>query len=233
MDEKRQARHAKAARIMGLVLFISLLLSTVYSFIRLLMAPSEVVPGMEHIKTRGDYLLMLIQCLLGICVMSLPSILSRKWNMTISSPIHILYYIFLYCAVFLGEVFDFYYVVPHWDTMLHLMSGAMLGALGFILVDLLNGSDRVQVHLSPAFVALFAFCFSMACGAVWEIYEYTVDSLMKLNMQKYMTEQGAVLAGRAALIDTMDDIICDALSAGAVSLIGYFSIRRKACAVKD
>lgn len=227
MPQKREMRHARIKKILGVVLFISLLISTVYSFVRFLMAPGEILPNMEHEKTKGDYLLMFIQCWLGIAVMSLPSILAKKWKMDISNPIYILYYIFLYCAVFLGEVFDFYYVIPHWDTMLHTLSGAMLGALGFILVDILNGSDKVKVQLSPGFVALFAFCFSMACGAVWEIYEYTVDTLMQLNMQKYMTEHGAVLSGRDALKDTMEDIICDALAAGVVSLIGYFSIRKQ------
>ena len=233
MNASCSVRHERVKKIIGIILFISLLISTVYAFVRMLLAPGEVIPGSEHLKTRGDYLLMFLQCFLGILVMTLPSILSKKWKMEISNPIYILYYVFLYCAVFLGEVFDFYYVVPHWDTMLHTMSGAMLGALGFILVDILNGSDKVHVHLSAGFVALFAFCFSIACGAVWEIYEYTVDTLMQLNMQKYMTEQGTLLIGRQALVDTMEDIICDTLSAGVVSVLGYFSIRKKTNAAKD
>ena len=138
-----------------------------------------------------------------------------------------LYYVFLYCAVFLGEVFDFYYVVPHWDTVLHFFSGAMLGALGFILVDLLNRSEKVRVQLSPLFVSLFAFCFALAAGAVWEIYEYTVDGVMHLNMQKYATEAGVMLIGRAALRDTMKDIIFDALAALLVAAAGYVTNPRR------
>ena len=159
--------------------------------------------------------------------MMLPSIISRKWKLEIPNLIYVLYYVFLYCAVFLGEVFDFYYVVPHWDTVLHFFSGAMLGALGFILVDLLNRSEKVRVQLSPLFVSLFAFCFALAAGAVWEIYEYTVDGVMHLNMQKYATEAGVMLIGRAALRDTMKDIIFDALAALLVAAAGYVTNPRR------
>ena len=89
------------------------------------------------------------------------------------------------------------------------------------------------MKLSPLFVALFAFCFALATGAVWEIYEYACDALMGLNMQKYATEQGAQLVGRAALRDTMKDIIFDALAALLVAAAGYFSIRKRAPSVAE
>lgn len=217
---KRDAR-----RIMGWILFGSLVLSVIYVIIRLVLAPSSPTAG-EFDMERSDYTLMLLQCLLGIVVMMLPSILEHRWSIPIPNFIFVLYYIFLYCAVFLGEVFSFYYHVPHWDTILHLFSGAMLGSLGFILVSLLNDSDKVHVALSPFFVALFAFCFALAAGAVWEIYEFTIDTVMQLNMQKYLTEAGVPLIGRAALLDTMEDIICDAAAALVISVVGFFHMRR-------
>ena len=63
------------------------------------------------------------------------------------------------------------------------------------------------MHLSPFFIAFFAFCFALAFGVVWEIYEYTVDSVAALNMQKYALEDGTLLVGREALADTMEDLI--------------------------
>lgn len=102
----------------------------------------------------------------------------------------------------------------------------MLGALGFILVSVLNDSQRVPLSLSPGFVALFSFCFALSCGAVWEIYEYTFDGLLGLNMQKFVTAAGETLSGRAALEDTMKDLIVDACAAAAMSLMGYFRIRK-------
>ena len=86
-----------------------------------------------------------------------------------------------------------YYLVPHWDSYLHAFSGGMLGALGFALVTVLNDTERVAVRLSPIFVALFAFCFALAAGAVWEIYEYTFDGLLGLNMQRYHLADGTML----------------------------------------
>lgn len=159
--------------------------------------------------------------------MLLPTIIEQKWKLGIANIIHVLYYLFLYCAVFLGEVFDFYYRIPHWDTILHFFSGAMLGALGFILVDVLNRNDKVRVKLSPLFVCLFAFCFALAAGAVWEIYEFAGDSLLGLNMQKCLTEHGEALVGYDALRDTMKDIVVDAAAALMISVVGYLSIRKK------
>lgn len=219
-------RKYDAKTILSWILFASLVLSAVYTIYRLIVAPSASEAG-EFDMQRADYTLMLLQCLLGIVVMMLPSIIERKWSVPIPNFIYILYYIFLYCAVFLGEVFSFYYRVPHWDTILHFFSGAMLGALGFILVTLLNDNDKIHVELSPFFVALFAFCFALAAGAVWEIYEFVIDSTMQLNMQKYMTEAGEVLIGREVLLDTMEDIISDAIAALAVSVVGFFYLKKE------
>ena len=207
-------------KILGWILFISLIASILFSFVRFLVAP-EIHTGEPYAKVKSDYLLMLIQCLLGLLVMLLPSFLDRKWKIVVPDTICILYYLFLYCAIFLGEVMMFYYLIPHWDTMLHAFSGAMLAALGFLLIDILNKDTHVKVSLSPFFLSLFAFCFALAAGAVWEIYEFGFDGLLKLNMQKFRDEAGAVMLGRAALEDTMKDLIIDALSALGISVLGY------------
>ena len=139
----------------------------------------------------------------------------------------ILYTIFLYCAIYLGEVKSFYYNVPHWDTILHTFSGAMLGALGFSFVTLLNKTEEVPMNLSPLFVVIFSFCFAVTLGVVWEIYEFTFDGVLGLNMQKFALESGEALIGRAALVDTMKDLIVDALGAFIMSIIGYISLKYK------
>ena len=139
----------------------------------------------------------------------------------------ILFVLFLYCAVYLGEVRSFYYKISNWDTILHCFSGGMLGALGFSVVALLNNSDRIPVNLSPIFIAFFAFCFALMLGALWEIYEFTIDGIMHLNMQKYATESGVTLVGRAALVDTMEDLIVDSIGAFVIACIGYISSKYK------
>lgn len=122
---------------------------------------------------------------------------------------------------------SFYYAVPYWDTILHTMSGAMLGALGFSMIAIFNNAERIPLNLSPVFIAVFAFCFALAMGAVWEIYEFTMDSVFGTNMQKYMLDNGTALIGQAALQDTMKDIIVDAIGALVMSTIGYISLKYK------
>lgn len=214
-----EERQQRMARLTGWILYVSLILSVVYSFVRIFIAPVHPESGYAH--GRSDYVLMFIQCLLGLLVFSLPSFVERRWQVTIPNFICVMYYVFLYCAIFLGEVLNFYYVIPHWDVILHFFSGAMLGALGFILVSWLNDSEKIHVSLSPFFIALFAFCFALSCGAVWEIYEFSFDGLLHLNMQKFITAEGEVLAGHAALRDTMKDLIVDALAALLVAVMGY------------
>ena len=220
-----KSRKQNANELCGRILFITLILSAVYSLIRAIAAPEQFEPFSAYAHTKSDYILMFIQCLLGLLVLSLPSIAEKKWKLSIPHFIYIMYYIFLYCAIFLGEVLSFYYLVPHWDVILHSFSGAMLGALGFILVSWLNDAKQVSVSLSPAFVALFAFCFALTCGTLWEIYEYTFDGLLGLNMQKFTTADGVVLAGHDALRDTMKDVIVDGVSAFAVALLGYIRLK--------
>lgn len=213
-------------RIIGAVLLITLLLSTVYSAVKIIKSPHESEAIDESTRVKSDYTLMLVQCVLGLIVMVIPSLIERKWMISIPNYMYILYFIFLYCAIYLGEVRNFYFVIPHWDTILHAFSGAMLGALGFSLVSILNGSKRLKLNLSPFFVALFAFSFALAAGAIWEIYEYTFDGLLSLNMQKFALEDGTLLVGRAALSDTMKDLIVDALSALIISIIGFMTIKK-------
>ena len=220
-EKAPRRRKLDAQQIIGLILFASLLFSIVFTILRYINAPETRPEGDESIKIKSDYQLMLVQCCLGIVVMFLPSLIKKKFNLAIPGYMFVLYFIFLYCAIYLGEVRNFYYAVPHWDTMLHTFSGAMLGALGFTIAELLSDSPNSKVELSPFFIAFFGFCFAVAAGAVWEIYEYTIDSIMKLNMQKYAFEDGTLKLGRAALNDTMKDIIVDVVGALIMAVIGF------------
>ncbi len=215
------SKKERAKDIIATILFISLIFSVIFSLVRFIMAPVEMPEG-HYEKVKSDYLLMLFQCFMGLIVMLLPSIMSKRFNIMLPSTIVIIYYLFLYCAIFLGEVFEFYYLIPHWDSILHAFSGAMLGAIGFVLVDFLNKDEHVKMSLSPAFVSIFAFSFALAAGALWEIYEFTFDGLLGLNMQKFKTAEGVLLIGRDALSDTMKDIIIDGIAAAAIAILGFF-----------
>lgn len=222
--QSRQKRPVNWRKVISIGVLTTLLIAAAYITVVLILAPTHVEQIGE--RTKGDYVLMLLQCLLGIVAICLPAVLEKRHNFVIPSNMMILYVLFLYGAIFLGEVMAFYYKVPHWDTILHTLSGAMLGALGYSVISFFNKSDGVPINLSPLFVAFFAFCFSAAMGMVWEIYEYTVDVLFHTNMQKYALEGGAALVGQQALADTMKDIIVDAIGALVIAIIGYISLKR-------
>ncbi len=211
-------------KITGILLFISLLLSIGFIIIKMVKTPS-VISEDAYAKVRSDYVLMLLQCILGIIVMFIPSFVEHKLSIDIPNNMEITYFIFLYCAIYLGEVRNFYYLIPYWDVILHAFSGAMLGALGFSLVCYFNDTDFFEINLSPFFIALFAFCFALAAGVVWEIYEFLADSLIGTNMQKFIIADGTVLVGHAALKDTMKDLIVDAISSLIITIIGYCTIK--------
>lgn len=202
---------------------ISLLFSLIFAIGHLILAPAHTTDGTPHQKLKSDYVLVIFQCLLGIVVIFLPSILERRFRIELSESMHVVFIIFLYGAIYLGEVRNFYYLVPNWDTIQHTLSGGMLGALGFSVVDFLNKNKNVSLQLSPLFVALFAFCFAVTLGTLWEIYEYASDGIFGLNMQKFMLENGTQLTGHAALRDTMKDLMVDCAGAFCICSCGYLS----------
>ena len=213
----------------GKFLYISVTLSflvpIVYLVLRMIFGGSGSTSE-AGFHSESDYLLMLMQCVLGLVTIHLPSILERKFRFELPSLLYGFYIVFLYCAIFLGEVRSFYYLVPQWDSVCHFCSSMMMGFFGLMVVTILNRDRHLAVSLSPFFVCLFAFCFSVALGAVWEIYEFAADGLFGMNMQKFMLADGTVLTGHAALADTMKDIIVDVLGSLLASTIGYFSIRK-------
>lgn len=213
-------------RFAYLFTLISFVLPIGYIIVRIIQAPTVAPMDGESVRIKSDYVLMLVECLLGIVVIHLPSLLERRFHFELPTALYLLYIVFLYCAIFLGEVRDFYYAVPQWDTILHGMSSIMAGVFGFTVVAMLNRDERIAINLSPGFVALFAFCFAVTLGTLWEIYEYSFDGLLGMNMQKFRTSDGVVLSGHAALVDTMKDIIVDSIGALVASAAGYFSLRK-------
>lgn len=211
-------------RIVWWIVLLSFIVPIVFLTVRIILAPSGPVEQ-EHTRLKSDYVLMLVQCILGLIAMLLPVILSRRFEFRLPSTIYFMFVVFLYAAIFLGEVQSFYYLIPYWDTILHTFSGGMLGALGFSLVSWLNKDEHTTLRLSPLFVAIFAFCFAVALGALWEIYEFTFDGILGLNMQKFRLEDGTLLVGREALSDTMQDLCVDVLGALAVSVFGLISLK--------
>ena len=221
----KNGKDSRRKKIVASIVFVSFILSICYVIFRIGSAPSESTE--LNVRIKSDYVLILLQCIVGLIAMELPNIISRKMKLEIPSNMYLAFLIFLYCAIYLGEVRNFYYLYEHWDVILHAFSGGMLGALGFSVVSILNKEKKTYVDLSPLFVAVFAFAFAVTLGVVWEIYEYTLDGLLGMNMQKFALSNGTMLIGREAVTDTMKDLIVDSIGAATMCIIGYISLKYK------
>ena len=123
-------------------------------------------------------------CVLALILLALPSIIEKQLAIDIPPLMEGIIYCFIYAAEILGEINSFYTIIPGWDTMLHTINGFLVAAVGFCLVDLFNRSERFTFRLSPLFLALVAFCFSMTVGVLWEFFEFSMDYLFHMDMQK-------------------------------------------------
>lgn len=123
-------------------------------------------------------------CLLTLVLFLVPSILEHRLNIEFPNTLEIIILLFIYAAEILGEINAYYVTFPYWDTVLHTLNGFLCAAIGFSLLDLLNREEQVKFSLSPLYLAVVAFCFSMTVGVVWEFFECTMDHLFALDMQK-------------------------------------------------
>lgn len=157
---------------------------------------------------------------LGILAVTLlPFVLRRRFQFVLPYELELLAIVFAFAALFLGEVRGYYTHFPWWDSLLHTTSGLLLGMFGFLLVHALNESDRIGMNLRCGLVAFFSFLFALGVGAVWEIFEFAMDSLVGTNMQKPM------FGDPSGLTDTMWDLILDAAGALVISILGYVYLK--------
>lgn len=156
-----------------------------------------------------------------ILITLLPQLLARRFHVVIPAEFQLLTIGFVFASLFLGEVHGYYTRFWWWDIVLHTSSGFLLGIIGFLLVYVLNETEQIQLKMRPGFVAFFAFLFALGTGAVWEIFEFTVDSLFGTDMQKTM------LGDSSGLTDTMWDLIVDAVGALIISVLGYGYLKAK------
>lgn len=123
-------------------------------------------------------------CVLTLILFLVPTFIERKIHVDLPDTLEIIIMLFIFAAEILGEIQAYYITFPYWDTMLHTINGFLCAAIGFALVDILNRSERFSIQLSPLFLAITAFCFSMTIGVLWEFFECTMDQFFFLDMQK-------------------------------------------------
>lgn len=123
-------------------------------------------------------------CVLVLILFTVPSFVERHLHIDIPIPFEIIILVFIYAAQILGEMNSFYIKFPWWDTMLHTINGFLFAAVGFALCDIFNQNDTIKFKLSPLFLSVVAFCFSMTIGVLWEFFEFGMDKLFLFDMQK-------------------------------------------------
>jgi len=179
-----------------------------------------ITNGLETQSFEGGYFGTVLASLISLAITFVPDFISDKDIMVMPIGLQALFSIFTFCAIFLGEIMNFYERITWWDTMLHFISGFMCTMIGYMLFLSFNRDSEIRRRINPAMVVMFSVCFSIACGAIWEVFEFGADSLLGLNMQRWQsaipneqwsTLQNASNFSNPGLIDTMKDIICDTL----------------------
>ena len=123
-------------------------------------------------------------CVLTLVLFGVPTFIEQRTDIDLPPVLEGIIYCFIFAAEILGEVNSFYTRIPYWDTMLHTINGFLMAAIGFALVDIFNRSKHFSFKLSPLFLALVAFCFSMTVGVLWEFFEFFMDTHFSMDMQK-------------------------------------------------
>ena len=150
---------------------------TVYIILRLLIIASIIGQAI-----RGNYDSAFL-CFLALLCLTVPIFLQKALKIVLPNVLEIIIFFFIFSAQILGEIHNFYGNVPHWDTMLHTANGFLCAGIGFALIDLLNKNGK-HIRLSPLYISLAAFCFSMTVAVCWEFFEYSMDVFFLQDMQK-------------------------------------------------
>lgn len=123
-------------------------------------------------------------CALTLVLLIVPSLIQINLKIELPTALEIIILCFIFAAEILGEIHAYYIKIPFWDTMLHTLNGFLMAAIGFALVDILNRKQKDHFNLSPAYLTIVAFCFSMTIGVLWEFFECSMDVFFGLDMQK-------------------------------------------------
>jgi len=224
-------------------------ISVVYLVLRLSVIGVLIAQLMKHNYSNA------FLCVLTLVLFMVPSFVENKLKINVPDTLELIVLLFIYAAEILGEISEFYLTFPYWDAMLHTLNGFLCAAIGLSFVNILNDDPKLPFQLSPFFVVLVAFCFSMTIGVLWEFFEYGMDVFTLSDMQKdtiihqissvklhpegrnvpvtvpvaSITVNGEPWSGYIdiGLIDTMKDLIVNFIGAVVFSVVGYIYLKGK------
>ena len=195
-------------------------------------------------------------CILTLLLFLVPSFVQLTFKVELPIFLEILILIFIYAAEILGEIDNYYFSIPYWDTILHTINGFVCAAVGFSTVSLLNRSQKIQFALSPIYMAIVSFTFSMTIGVLWEFFEFSMDQFFGMDTQKdtlittvrsagvdesipgftvedihEVSLDGKVISEEGyidiGLIDTMEDLFVNFIGAGVFSVFSFFYVKNE------
>ena len=195
---------------------------TVYVVLRLI-----VVAILVSSILRGEYENAAI-CLLVLFLFLLPLFVQKNFGIELPSTLEIIILVFIFASEILGELGCFFINVPNWDSILHTTTGFLCAAFGFALIDILNRNNKIKFQLSPIYVALVAFCFSMTIGVLWEFFEFGMDWFFHTDMQRdtvinaiYSASLDPTRTNKVVAVKEIHDVVINGESLG---LGGYLDI---------
>ena len=237
-DYKKEIKENKAAFVVFIILRLLVVAAMVFSCIS------------------GNYE-NLFYCVLTLVLFAIPSFVENNFGIELPGALEVVILLFIFAAEILGEMGNYYTKVPYWDLILHTVNGFLCAAIGFALIDILNRNEKIKFKLSPVFLAVVAFCFSMTIGVLWEFFEFACDIFFGTDMQKdsvvtsmvstYLggsTKNPVVIEniktvivdGKAleidgyldiGLMDTIEDLFVNFIGAVVFSIIGYFYVKSR------
>ena len=170
-------------------------------------------------------------CILTLVLFQIPTIIDKRFHIELPTLLESIIIFFIFAAEILGEIGRYYLTFPHWDAMLHTLSGFIMAAIGFAMIDILNQSPKLHLNMSPVFVAFVSFCFSMTIGVLWEFFEFGMDTFFLTDMQKdtivpmissvTLNSQGENVA---VVINNITQTLADAQNGQTVINGGYLDI---------
>ena len=167
-EESKHWRHIQNKKV----------ILTIYLVLRILVVATMVAQFFN-----GNYENVML-CVLTLVLFMLPSFCERRLHIDLPDTLEVIVLLFIFSAEILGEIQEFYILIPGWDTVLHTLNGFLCAAIGFSIVNILNEDKHTSMHLSPFYMAVTAFCFSMTIGVLWEFFEWGMDNFAGLDMQK-------------------------------------------------
>lgn len=165
-------------------------------------------------------------CALTLLLLFIPSFVEHRLKIELPSVMEVIVICFVFAANIMGEISSFYEKIPMLDTILHTLNGFICAGVGFGLINILNRSERIRMQLSPLFVVLFSFCFSMTAGTVWEFFEFGMDLFFGKDMQKdtLVTSVHSYLLGAEGQMTSIDHITDTAVNGHSLGINGYLDV---------